>query len=225
MKISDLPKVHRFLRQAYESHQAPIVDFVKAQTEDPFKILVSTILSARTKDETTAEVCDRLFKVVDKPHDFDRFSQPELEKLIFPIGFYHTKAKHLKQLPDEMDRLFNGRVPDSIDELIQLPGVGRKTANLVMTQAFDKHAICVDVHVHRISNRFGLLKTRDPHETEMKLREILPKRYWKTWNSYLVSYGQTVCRPVSPRCSECGIRSLCAQAGVPKQHRKSAVRR
>jgi endonuclease III len=214
MRRDDLPRVSRLLRREYESHRAPVVDFVKAQTDDPFKILVSTILSARTKDETTADVCDRLFKVVDMPHDLDRLTHPELEKLIYPIGFYHTKAKHLKQLPEAMDRLFAGRVPGTIEELVQLPGVGRKTANLVMTQAFDKHAICVDVHVHRISNRFGLLRTKDPHETEMKLRQILPRRYWKTWNSYLVSFGQTVCRPVSPKCGECVIRNSCSRVGV-----------
>jgi len=214
MKTSDIPAVNRILKREYNKHQAPVVDLVKAETEDAFCILVATILSARTKDETTSEVCDRLFKVVRKPHDFDKLTIPQLERLIFPIGFYHTKARHLKQLPGILDQLFGGRIPDEIDDLVQLPGVGRKVANLVRAQAFNKPAICVDVHVHRICNRLGLLKTRDPFETEMKLRKILPVRYWIGWNSYLVSFGQTICRPIGPKCAVCPIFRYCKRVGV-----------
>jgi endonuclease III len=137
-----------------------------------------------------------------------------MEKLIFPIGFFRTKARHLRQLPAVLHEEFGGRIPDGIDDLCRLPGVGRKTANLVRSVAFDKPAICVDVHVHRICNRLGLLKTKDPEETEMRLRKILPVRYWKTWNRYLVSYGQTICTPRNPKCEDCALYTYCRRVGV-----------
>jgi endonuclease III len=216
MTPHDFPTVNRRLKRAYAAHKAPVVDLIKVKTGDPFRILVATILSARTKDETTSEVCGRLFEVVKTPHDFDTFTQEEVETLIFPVGFYRTKAKHLKALPGVLDREFGGTIPDTIDALCRLPGVGRKTANLVVAMAFEKPAICVDVHVHRICNRVGLLKTKTPFETEMKLREILPKRYWITWNSYLVSYGQVTCTPTGPRCSQCVIPEFCPRIGVKR---------
>lgn len=231
MKSADLPSVHRLLRREFEKRTAPIIDLVTAQTHDPFRILVATILSARTKDQTTANAVRRLFEKVRRPDDLRRLSQRAVEKLIFPVGFFRTKARHLRQLPERMDQLFGGRIPDTIEDLCRLPGVGRKTANLVATMAFDKHAICVDIHVHRISNRFGLIRTRNPLESEMALRRILPKRYWKTWNSYLVSFGQTVCTPRNPRCAACCIRRRCARVGVtasrvrrmgPKRRRETA---
>ncbi|OVE74393.1 endonuclease III [bacterium B17] len=214
MKTTDIPQVHSILKKEYAKHDTPVVEFIQEQTKDPFKVLVTTILSARTKDETTTEVTRRMFKVINKPDDLKKIALKKLEKLIFPIGFFRTKAKHLKQLPVVMDKLFDGKVPDNIDDLCKLPGVGRKTANLVVTVAFDKYGICVDVHVHRICNRLGLIKTKDPFETEMTLREILPKRYWKTWNCQLVSYGQRTCRPVSPKCDECPIYKYCDRIGV-----------
>ncbi|MBA4388001.1 MAG: endonuclease III [Verrucomicrobia bacterium] len=214
MKITHLPAVNRILAREYSRHEAPIVELTKSRTDDPFQILVTTILSARTKDETTSQVAERLFKVIRRPADFRSISRSRLERLIFPIGFFRTKALHLKQLPDELDRLFGGRIPDNIDDLCKLPGVGRKTANLVVAVAFNKPAICVDVHVHRICNRLGLLKTKTPFETEMKLRKLLPVKYWITWNAFLVSYGQTICAPVSPRCSICPLISFCEQIGV-----------
>lgn len=214
MNITDIPAVNRILKKEYSKYDTPIVEFVQEQTKDPFKVLVTTILSARTKDETTTEVTRRLFKVISKPADLTRISLQKLEKLLFPIGFYRTKSKHLKMLPLVMQKLFDGRVPDNIEDLCKLPGVGRKTANLVVTVAFDKYGICVDVHVHRICNRLGLIKTKNPLETEMKLREILPKKYWKTWNSQLVSYGQRICRPVSPKCNICPIYKYCNRCGL-----------
>lgn len=216
MKTSDISTVNARLKREYRKHRAPIIELVKAQTDDPFRILVATILSARTKDETTAEVSRRLFAKVKRPSDLLRLSQREMEKLIFPIGFFRTKARHLRELPVAMERLFGGRVPDTIEDLCKLPGVGRKTANLVVTVAFDKHGICVDVHVHRICNRLGLIETATPLETEMVLRRILPKRYWKTWNRYLVSYGQTICTPVAPLCSRCSICAYCSRIDVTK---------
>lgn len=214
MKTSDIPYVNRILKREYAKRRAPIVEFIAMQTKDPFKVLVSTVLSARTKDKCTTEVCERLFKRVGTPEDFDKLSLKQLEKLIFPIGFFRTKAKHLKQLPSALAEQFDGRVPDEIDDLCKLPGVGRKTANLVRAVAFNKPAVCVDVHVHRICNRLGLLKTKTPFETEMKLREILPEKYWITWNAYLVSYGQTICRPVGPRCADCRIYKYCDRCGL-----------
>jgi len=218
MKISDIPAVYRLLAKEYNKHDAPVVEFQKTQSDDPFFILVATILSARTKDETTSEVCRRLFRVVKKPADLFKYTRQQLERLIFPIGFYRTKAKHLLQLPAVLEREFGGRIPDEIDDLCRLPGVGRKTANLVRAVAFNKPAICVDVHVHRICNRLGLLKTKNPFETEFALRKILPEKYWITWNSVLVSYGQTLCKPVSPFCNRCPIIRYCARTGVKTRH-------
>ena len=214
MRTTDIPAVNRVLKSQYLKKRAPIIELVKAQTDDPFKVLVATILSARTKDETTAQVSRRLFAVVNEPADLARISQKKLEKLIFPIGFFHTKARHLRQLPAALEECFGGRIPDTVEELCRLPGVGRKTANLVVSVAFDKPAICVDVHVHRICNRVGLLSTKTPLETEMMLRDILPRRYWKTWNRHLVSYGQTICRPVGPKCDVCHIARYCNRVGV-----------
>jgi endonuclease III len=217
MKPADIPAVNRILKRDYETHAAPIVELIRAQTQSPFQILLAVLLSARTKDETTAAVCDRLFRVIHTPDDLRRLTVKEIESLIFPIGFYHTKARHLKAMPDALDTKFGGCVPDTIEELCQLPGVGRKTANLVLINAFDKHGMCVDVHVHRISNRLGLIETQSPLASEMALRETLPRRYWKTWNRYLVSFGQRVCRPVGPHCTACPLGAFCNRVGV-KRH-------
>ena len=209
MKEKDTPEVNRILKKEYARYDTPVIEFIHAQTKDPFKVLVSTILSARTKDQTTTEVVGRLFKKVKNANDLKKIPLKELEKLVFPAGFFRVKAKHLKQLPAVLEKEFKGKIPEDIDGLCKLPGVGRKTANLVVTVAFDKYGICVDVHVHRISNRLGLIKTKTPLETEMTLRKILPKRYWKTWNSQLVSYGQHTCKPINPMCDICKIRKYC----------------
>jgi endonuclease III len=218
MKITEIPDVYRLLKREYSRHDAPVVEFQKTQSNDPFFILVATILSARTKDETTSAVCKRLFRLVRKPSDFLKYTQSQLEKLIFPIGFYRTKARHLLALPAALESEFGGRIPDEIDDLCRLPGVGRKTANLVRAVAFDKPAICVDVHVHRICNRLGLLKTKTPFETEFALRKILPEKYWITWNSILVSYGQTLCKPVNPFCNRCPVSRYCSRINVKTRH-------
>ena len=209
MTTRDVPAVNRLLKRAYEQHRAPIMDLVAAQTRDPFRILVGTILSARTQDGTTAGAVERLFARVKTPAELGALSEREIEGLIFPVGFYHTKARMLKQLPAALAEKCGGRVPDEIDALCQLPGVGRKTANLVRALGFCKPAICVDVHVHRICNRLGFVATKTPLETEMALREKLPRRYWITWNSYLVAFGQTCCRPARPRCGECPVARWC----------------
>ena len=210
MQISDLPIVVRRLKADFNSHRAPIMELVAAQTEDPFRVLVGTILSARTKDACTAGACERLFARATTPAELDALSEKEIAELIFPVGFFRTKAKMLKKLPGVLNEKFGGVLPDTVEALCELPGVGRKTANLVVALGFDKPAICVDVHVHRISNRFGLIKTSTPFETEMKLREILPKRYWKVWNSYIVAFGQTRCSPRNPKCEGCPVGEWCA---------------
>jgi endonuclease-3 len=209
MTPDQIPAVNRLLKKAYEQNDAPVIEFMQAQGADEFHVLVATLLSARTQDKTTTKVCLRLFKTIRKPKDLRRLSEAEIADLIYPVGFYKTKAKHLKAMGEMLLERFNDRVPDTIDELCELPGVGRKTANLVVSAAFDKHGICVDVHVHRICNRLGLIETKTPLESEMALREILPKRYWKAWNRQLVSYGQTICRPTSPKCNLCKIRPYC----------------
>lgn len=222
MTPHDFAPVVRLLKAEYERHNAPIVEFIKIQTGSVFKVLLATILSARTKDHTTAGAAARLFEVVRSPADLRRLTVKKLEKLIFPVGFYHTKARHLKMLPDVLDHDFAGEIPDTVEKLCGLPGVGRKTANLVVAVGFDKPAICVDVHVHRICNRLGLLRTKTPFETEMRLRKTLPVRYWKTWNSYLVSFGQTLCFPLRPKCAGCPVFDYCRRIGV-EQVRIKAV--
>lgn len=216
MIVQDIPKVFTILGEEYHKHTAPVAELVKARTNDPFHILVATILSSRTRDETTAKVCEKLFKKVKIADDLEKLNVKELEKLIKPIGFFRTKAKMLHNLPSVLRKKFNGKIPDEIEKLCELPGVGRKTANLVVAVAFNKPAICVDVHVHRICNRLGLLKTKSPFETEMILRKILPRKYWIKWNGYLVSYGQTICKPINPLCHICHIAKWCDRIEVKR---------
>ncbi len=214
MTIKDIPVVNRLLRQAFQSDKAPIIDLVAIQTHDPFRVLLGTILSARTKDACTAAACARLFTRVTTSEDLQQIPIEDLEQLIYPVGFYRAKARHLKALPQVLQTRFNGVLPNTVEELCELPGVGRKTANLVVALGFDKPAICVDVHVHRIMNRLGLVQTQTPFETEMALRSLLPVRYWKTWNSYIVSFGQKRCTPRNPHCTGCPIAAYCPTCTV-----------
>ncbi len=214
MTPADIPFVHRTLKRYYDRKTAPIIEFIQVQTGSPFKVLVATILSARTRDETTTKAVQALFNVITGPADLCRLSLEEIEQRIFPVGFYHIKARHLKALGAMLMRDFGGSVPDTLEALCTLPGVGRKTANLVVTVAFAKYGICVDVHVHRISNRLGLVATRTPFETETALRRILPKRYWKHWNRQLVAFGQMQCTPRHPRCNQCPVAAVCDRSGV-----------
>lgn len=187
---------------------------ISKKDKDPFKVLVSTVLSSRTKDEITEEASERLFSVVKKPEDILKLSLNKLEKLIYPVGFYRVKAKRLKELSEHLVKKYDGKVPDDLDKLLELPGVGRKTANLVITLAFNKYGICVDTHVHRIVNRWGYVKTRTPAETEVALRKKLPKKYWKKINNLLVVFGKSVCKPLRPMCSSCDISKYCPKIGV-----------
>lgn len=209
--VAEYDVIHQRLAQAYTEVQAPIMDLIAAQTQDPYRILVGTILSARTKDQTTAAALDRLFPVAPNLEALAQLSVEELEQLIFPVGFYHTKAAHLAALPKAVNDLFNGVIPQSVEELIELPGVGRKTANLVVSLAFGLPAICVDTHVHRINNRLGIVRTSSPLETEMALRKCLPQRLWSAWNAIFVSFGQTRCRPIGPKCAGCPIAEFCQE--------------
>ncbi len=214
MKKIDIDKIMFLLSKEFKHHEMPIIDLIKTQTEDPFKILVGTILSARTKDETTAKVSTKLFSRANTFKKLNQLTLKEIEEIIRPINYYRNKAKYLKQLPTTIQTQFYGQIPSEIDELIQLPGVGRKTANLVRATAFGLPAICVDTHVHRISNRLGYVKTKTPLETEMKLREKLPKKHWINYNPFLVSFGQNTCKPINPQCKICPINSFCNKIGV-----------
>lgn len=209
--MAKIDLIFEILVEEVKKYKVPVVDLIKVQTGSPFKILVATILSARSNDRTTAVVSERLFKFVSCADDFDQFDEEALAEIIFPIGFYKNKAKFLKQLPKALNENFGGVIPQTIDELVTLPGVGRKTANLVLAQAFEIPAICVDVHVHRILNRIDYVRTKTPYETEMRLRKKLPKKYWLTVNTIFVMFGQYLCRPVSPKCSICPIEHLCAK--------------
>ncbi len=181
---------------------------------DPFRVLVACILSLRTQDTTTGPAADRLFAVAASPEAMLRLPARRIERLIFPVGFYRTKARVILGICRDLLDRFGGRVPDDIDALLTLKGVGRKTANLVVTMAYGKPGICVDTHVHRISNRLGYVRTKDPEATEMALRARLPRRYWIGYNDLLVAFGQNVCTPLSPRCSICPVRAPCPRVGV-----------
>ena len=214
MNPQDVSRVYQILTQQVKYYKVPVVELIEVQTKDPFKILIATMLSARTKDETTSAVCIKLFSRVHTLHDLQRIPLQELEQLLYPVGFYKTKAKHLKKLPLVLHEQFGDTIPQTIDELLHLPGVGRKTANLVVATAFHQPAICVDTHVHRIMNRLGYLKTKTPYETEMVLRKKLPQKYWIGLNAMLVAFGQHLCRPISPHCSVCPIKKYCKRVGV-----------
>ena len=177
-------------------------------------MLIACILSLRTQDRTTGPAAARLFAVADTPAAMLALPARQIERLIYPVGFYHTKARVIRRLCRDLLERFAGRVPDDIAALLTLNGVGRKTANLVVTMGFGKPGICVDTHVHRISNRLGYVRTGDPETTEMALRARLPRRYWIGYNDLLVAFGQNVCTPVSPRCSRCPVNTLCRRVGV-----------
>lgn len=197
--------------------EAPVIRKVSKVTDrDPYRILIGTILSLRTKDETTEKAAERLFRLARTPSEMLTVSQADIEKAIYPVGFYKKKAKLVREISMELLEKHEGKVPSSIDELLRIKGVGRKTANLVMGEAFSKPGICVDTHVHRISNRLGVVKTKKPLETEMELMRILPREYWIRYNAALVPFGKNVCKPVSPLCSTCPVRDKCKRVGVER---------
>ena len=181
----------------------------KVQTARPFRILIATILSARTKDENTTKAADKLFKLYGTPQKLAKAKVKDVEKVIKSVGFYHVKSKRIIEVANLILSKYNGKVPADIDKLVDMPGVGRKTANCVLVYAFEKPAIPVDTHVHRISNRLGLVDTKTPEETEMALRDKIPKKYWLDINNTFVMYGQNICKPISPMCDVCKIRKTC----------------
>lgn len=216
-KTSDFPidKAAEILRRETRKWKEPVVTAI-ARRRDPFQVLVSTILSLRTKDDCTREASKRLFARGRSPRGLLRLQEAEIAELIYPVGFYKTKARTILGVCRVLIDEHGGKTPDTIDALVALKGVGRKTANLVLTRGYGKEAICVDTHVHRITNRWGYVKTQSPDQTETALREILPRRHWIQINDWLVAYGQNLCTPVSPWCSRCKLAAWCERVGVER---------
>ena len=209
MDNETIVKVLEILKKESKKWKDPIVTEIANVTKDPFRILISTVLSARTKDAVIRIASSRLFERASTPEDMKKLSSEEIEKLIYPVGFYKTKAIRIPDLVKTLIDSYNGKVPDNLEELLKLPGVGRKTANLVITLGFGKPGICVDTHVHRISNRFGYVITKTPEETEFALREKLPLKWWIIYNDLLVTLGQNLCLPRNPKCEECPVKNYC----------------
>jgi endonuclease-3 len=204
----------RRLRRTRPRWNPTALAVVARENGDPFRVLIACILSLRTQDTTTGPAAARLFALADEPAAMLRLTPRQIERAIYPVGFYRTKAKGILGICRDLLDRFGGRVPDDLDALLTLGGVGRKTANLVITIGYGKPGICVDTHVHRISNRFGYVKTKTPEETEMALRAKLPRRFWIGYNDLLVSFGQNVCAPISPHCSTCPVNASCRRVGV-----------
>ena len=217
MNNNDIDSIVTILKKEVVKYQVPIVTEVAERKKDPFRVLISCVLSLRTKDETTRGASERLFRLADSPEDMLGLKKKEIEKAIYPVGFYRTKSENILGICKDLMGRYQSKTPDEIDELLKLKGVGRKTANLVVTLGYNKPGICVDTHVHRISNRLGYVKTKTPDETETALRKKLPKKHWIIYNDLLVTYGQNLCRPISPFCSRCPIEKYCDKVGVEKQ--------
>lgn len=216
MKPFDIDIFIRKLKKVYKTWDAPVITLMSNEGATPYQILISTVLSLRTKDEVTAEAAKRLFQKASTPEQMLGLSPKAIEKLIYPVGFYPTKAQNILTISRLLVDEYNSVVPDEIDELLKFPGVGRKTANLVLVEGYKKDAICVDTHVHRISNRIGYVETKTPDKTEFALREKLPKKYWIIYNEILVAFGQILCRPISPFCSKCPVSDMCPRLNVDK---------
>jgi endonuclease-3 len=204
----------RLRRCAPSWRTTALADVAAATDTDPFRLLIGCLLSLRTKDETTAPAAARLFALAATPAEMLGLSPRRIERAIYPVGFYRTKARGIRRVCSDLLDRFAGRVPSDLDALLTLHGVGRKTANLVVTLGFGRPGICVDTHVHRITNRLGFVRTRSPEETERVLRVRLPRRHWIPINDLLVSFGQNCCHPTSPRCSSCPVGNACARVGV-----------
>ena len=203
------------LKDYYQS-DVPALTRMAARKRDPFLVLIGCLLSLRTKDETTEKAVERLMERARTPEQLIKIPTEELEKIIYPVGFYRKKASLIKEVAATVMEKYHNKVPATIEELVTIRGVGRKTANIVITEAFGKAGIAVDTHVHRISNRLGAVRTRTPEETEQALRQVMPREYWIVINQLLVTHGKRTCTPVSPFCSRCPVASLCARAGVTK---------
>ena len=207
--MSAIDKIVQHLKDAKQKRS----DFVGLMDsfKDPYLVLIACILSLRTNDKTTYPATLRMLKLADNPHDMKGVNVKELAKAIYPVGFYENKAKQIIELSKIIDEELGGNCPDEIEDLVKFNGVGRKTANLVLSRGFNKPAICVDVHVHRIFNRLGYVETKTPDETEFALRKKLPQKYWIDINTLMVTHGQNCCKPQKPNCSECPIEEFCAK--------------
>lgn len=210
MNDKDIHPIMKELISVTRKMPIPIVTEIKIETNrDAYKILISTMLSLRTKDSTTKDASIRLFEQASTPETMLELSEEKISELIYPVGFYKVKSKNILETSKRIIDVYGGKVPDDIDELLTLKGVGRKVANLVVTEAYDKDGICVDTHVHRISNRFGYVHTKTPEETEFALRAKLPHEYWRVYNDVLVVYGQNLCKPIGPNCEKCTVTNYC----------------
>ncbi len=216
MSSFDIHAVMAVLQREMVQYEQPVVDAMDRESRTPFRVLVATILSLRTRDTMTAQVAPRLFAVADTPATMRDLTEERLIELIYPVGFYRTKARNIRQISTILLEQYDGTVPADLDALLALPGVGRKTANLVLTAGFGLPGICVDTHVHRICNRWGYIQTSTPDATELTLREKLPTAYWIPINGLLVTLGQNICHPTSPRCSVCPVAAGCARVGVTR---------
>jgi len=217
MQPDDIYHIIPILREQVKEWQLALIDdmAVRGRTT-PYQILIATILSLRTKDTLTAQIAPKLFALADNPAEMMRHTEETIAETIYPVGFYRNKAKSIRAISRQLLDEYDGQVPDDLDALLKLPGVGRKTANLVLTAGFNKPAICVDIHVHRISNRWGYVATSTPEKTEFALREKLPEEYWIEYNALLVPFGQNLCTPVSPWCNRCRLTAYCERVGVER---------
>jgi len=214
MQDNDINIVIRLVKKSIQHWSVPFMERLAKNGPDPFKILVACVLSLRTRDQTTAEASERLFALSTDPRSMAHMNVAMIEKAIVPVGFYRTKAKQIRELSKQICQEFQGTVPVTIEGLLQLSGVGRKTANLVRTVGYKKPGICVDIHVHRICNRLGYVATKTANETEGILRQKLPQKHWIRFNSLLVPFGQNQCTPISPRCSSCPVSLFCQRVGI-----------
>ncbi|MCX7698307.1 MAG: endonuclease III [Candidatus Goldbacteria bacterium] len=213
----NIDQIIKKVKQCIKKYEQPVLERFNKKLNDPYWVLISCLLSLRTKDETTEIATKNLYKAAKTPQQILKLPVKKLKKIIYKTGFYNNKAKAIINVSKKILEEFNGKVPDNLKDLLSLHGVGRKTANLVLTVAFNKMGICVDTHVHKICNRWGYVKTKTPDETEMELRKKLPKKYWKKINNYLVLFGQNICLSISPLCSKCPVEKYCPKIGVIKR--------
>ena len=210
----DIEKVLQILKERYQDQISALRAI--SNTRDPYLTLISCLLSLRTKDEVTARASKRLFALAKTPAEMLQHKKDDIERAIYPVGFYRRKAEQILGISHTLVANYDSKVPAELEELLKLKGVGRKTANIVITMAYNKPGIAVDTHVHRISNRLGLVATKDPYQTELALQKALAKQHWKVLNELLVLHGQTICTPISPKCSICPITKYCEQIGVTR---------
>lgn len=230
MNLTDkISRVIEILKKNSRNFKTPVVTEVAAQKKEPFKVLISCLLSLRTKDAVTWKASETLFRIAETPEKLSALSVDEIERAIYPVGFYKTKARRIKEISKILIEKYGSSVPDDIDELLKLKGVGRKTANIVMVYGFGKEGLPIDTHCHRIPNRLGWIKTKNPEETEKSLRNLIPKKHWFDFNDLFVQFGQNICKPVKPLCNICPIREYCkyykkAKEPVKKNQKNNYVK-